>query len=78
MINLYDIITDYYQTWSGKLIEIGKLMRNCQNTFLEQHEIIYDYQFGFRYNNSTDHALIALTQGIINVLYNNNFVCGVS
>ena len=53
-------------------------MRNCQNTLLEQNQIIYDYQFGFRYNNSTDHALIALTQGIINVLYNNNFACGVS
>lgn len=53
-------------------------MRNCQNTFLEQHEIIYDYQFGFRYNNSTDHALIALTQEVINVLYNDNFACGVS
>ena len=45
--------------------------------FLTIHNSIYELQFGFRANHSTNHALISLTEDIRNALDNNNFVGGV-
>ena len=39
-----------------------KLIYQRMYLFLERNNIIYHNQFGFRYNHSTEHALIALTQ----------------
>ena len=45
--------------------------------FLSIHECIYDFQFGFRENHSTNHALVSLTESIHQALDGNNFACGV-
>ena len=45
--------------------------------FLEQHNILYNLQFGFRANHSINHALISLTESIKNSLDNKKFGCGI-
>ena len=45
--------------------------------FLSNHKYIYDLQFGFRSNYSTNHALIDLTEDIRTALDNNTFAVGV-
>ena len=46
----------------SKIIE--KLMHTGLYNFLEQHNVLYSLQFGFRGKNSTLHALISLTESI--------------
>ena len=45
------------------------------NTFLENYKYFYKNHFGFRKKLSTDHALIAITEKIHNVLDNNQYTC---
>ena len=45
--------------------------------FLRKNKVLFSYQFGFRNNYSTNHALISLTEMIRNALDNGNFACGV-
>ena len=45
--------------------------------FLATYNCIYELQFGFRANHSTNHALISLTEDIRNALDNNNYVGGI-
>ena len=45
--------------------------------FIEEHECIYDLQFGFRTKHNTNHALINITETIRSALDNNEVVCGV-
>ena len=59
----------------GKTFE--KLMHNRLNKFLENNDIIYPLQFGFRKNDSTTHALIHLTNLISESLDNGKLVCGI-
>ena len=44
---------------------------------LDVNNLIYNRQFGFRTNYSTEHALISLTENIKNLLDSGNVVCGV-
>ena len=44
---------------------------------LEKHSILYKYQFGFRKNHSTSHALIDVAEYIYKSLDDNKFVFGV-
>ena len=44
---------------------------------LDVNNLIYNRQFGFRTNHSTEHALISLTENIKNLLDSGNVVCGV-
>ena len=46
----------------GKILE--KLMYKRLYTFLDNKNIIYDLQFGFRQQYSTSHALINITENI--------------
>ena len=46
----------------GKIIE--KLIHKRLNHFLEQHKVFYTLQFGFRLNNSTNNALMSITENI--------------
>ena len=46
----------------SKIIE--KLIHKRLNSFLEQNSIFYPFQFGFRRNHSTTHALIEITDQI--------------
>ena len=59
----------------NKIIE--KLMHSRLYNFLSIHNCIYDHQFGFRKNHSTNHALINLTEEIRDALDNNSFAAGV-
>ena len=45
--------------------------------FLRKNKVLFSYQFGFRNNYSTDHALISLIEMIRNALDNDNFASGV-
>ena len=59
----------------SKLYE--KAMHIQLTNFLIKNKVLFSYQFGFRNNHSTDHALISLTEMIRNTLDNGNFACGV-
>ena len=55
-----------------------KLIYKRMYSFLEENKLIYNRQFGFRSNYSTEHALINnLTEYIKNLLDSGNIVCGV-
>ena len=58
-----------------KIIE--KAMHKRLYSFLEQHNILYKNQFGFRKNNSTTYALIDLTEQIKNSLDSKKHCSGV-
>ena len=47
------------------------------DTFLNLSEIIYNFQFGFRKNYSTNHALLSIVEQIRSALDKNMFTCGV-
>ena len=59
----------------NKIIE--KLMFKRLYSFLEQYKCIYDLQFGFRTNHSTNHALISIIQRIQEAIKNNNIAIGI-
>ena len=58
-----------------KILE--KLMYRRLYTFLNNSNIIYDLQFGFRKQYSTSHALISITENIQKALDDGNIGCGV-
>ena len=58
-----------------KILE--KLMYKRLYTFLNNNNIIYNLQFGFRQQYSTPHALINITENIRKVLDDGNTGCGV-
>ena len=45
--------------------------------FMENSQLIYSRQFGFRSNHSTNHALISITESIKNSIDNGKFGCGI-
>ena len=59
----------------SKIME--KLMASRLTTFLELHEILYPYQFGFRKGYSTSHSLISITETIRKTLDQKKIGCGV-
>ena len=58
-----------------KILE--KRMHKRLYTFLDNKNIIYDLQFGFRWQYSTSHALINITENIRKALDDGNIGCGV-
>ena len=58
-----------------KILE--KFMYKRLFTFLDNKNIIYDLQFGFRQQYSTSHALINITENIRKALDDGNIGCGV-
>ena len=52
-------------------------MYNRINDFFNSSEIIYKFQFGFRKNYSTSHALLSIVEQIRSSLDKNMFSCGV-
>ena len=60
---------------------IGKILEKLVNTrlycFLDQNEILYNNQYGFRNNHSATHALIDITEKIRNALDSKYYACGV-
>ena len=58
-----------------KIIE--KLMHKRLYNFLEENDILYEKQYGFRKNNSTIFALIEITEKIKESIDNKKFGCGI-
>ena len=58
-----------------KILE--KLTHKRLHTFLNNSNIIYNLQFGFRQHYSTSHALINITENIRKALDEGNIGCGV-
>jgi hypothetical protein len=59
----------------SKILE--RLMYNRILNFIHKHKILYDYQFGFRGNHSTNMALTILMDKITSAIDNGEFVIGV-
>ena len=58
----------------SKIIE--KIVYKRLYSFLEEKEILYKQQFGFRNNHSTTHALLSITEEIREACDNESYVCG--
>ena len=59
----------------NKLLE--KLMYTRLINFLEQKCTLYNKQFGFRSQYSTEHAILTITDTIQNAIENRNYSCGI-
>ena len=42
--------------------------------FLDENNILYEYQFGFRKNHSTSHAIITLVERVTKLLIQENML----
>ena len=58
-----------------KIIE--KIMHKRLCEFLQEHNILFQNQFGFRKNNSTSFALIEITEKIKETIDNKKYGCGI-
>ena len=52
-------------------------MHSRLSEFLKRFNCIYKFQFGFRNNHSTNHALIQITEKIRQAIDSNSLACGV-
>ena len=53
-----------------------KIMYNCLINFIEEHHILYKFQFGFRKSHSTSHAIISMVEKVNNALDSGNILIG--
>ena len=44
---------------------LAKIMYNFLINYMEEHNILYKFQFGFRNSHSTSHAIISMVEKII-------------
>ena len=58
----------------SKILEKTMHIRVCE--FLERLNVIYEKQFGFRKNHSTNHALLNLVTSVSDILDNGDYACG--
>ena len=58
-----------------KIIE--KIMHKRLYEFIEEHDILFKNQFGFRKNSSTAHSLIEITENIKESIDKGNYGCGI-
>ena len=54
-----------------------RVMYNRIESFIDEHNIIYKYQFGFRKKYSTNHALLSIVEQINSNLDKKRFACGI-
>ena len=54
-----------------------RIMYNRLDNFLDMSDILYKFQFGFRKNYSTNHALLSIVEQITAALDKKMFTCGV-
>ena len=55
---------------------MGKLVHKHLYCFLDQNEILYNNQYGFRYNHSATHTLNDISEKIVNALDSEYYACG--
>ena len=53
-----------------------KILAKRIYSFLEKHQTLYEFQFGFRTGHSTTHALIEISDRIKLAFNNNKLMCG--
>ena len=61
----------------SRAIKGDKLMYQRLYGFLNNFDIFYPLQFGFREKHSTNHALISMTEAIRNTIDNGRYGCGI-
>lgn len=54
-----------------------KLIYNQMINYIDKHEILYEYQFGFRKGHSTIQAITEITDNLKKAVDNNMYTCGV-
>ena len=54
-----------------------KIIYSRLTSFIEKHQILYKYQYGFRKNHSTEHALIELVDQIRLNMDKKLMTCGI-
>ena len=52
-------------------------MFNRMVEFLDKHNVLYEHQYGFRQNYSTEHALIQLSDKIAQAIDKKRFMIGI-
>ena len=52
-------------------------MHHRLNSFLQQHRVIYESQFGFQKGKSTLHSLIEIVEQIRDCIENKKYACGI-
>ena len=53
-----------------------KLLAKRIYSFLEKHQILYEFQYGFRTGHSTTHALTEISDRLKLAINNNKLTCG--
>ena len=46
-------------------------------SYLDKNNLLYNKQFGFRNNHSTNHALVSITERIKSLVDSGYYVCGI-
>jgi len=59
----------------AKILE--RLIYNQIHSFISKHNILYSYQFGFRKNHSTEHAILELSNQLKTNIDNGLVTCGI-
>ncbi|CAL4157377.1 unnamed protein product, partial [Meganyctiphanes norvegica] len=62
-------------THINKIFE--KVLFNRLSSHLTKHNLLYNYQYGFRKGHSTTQALVELTDNLKTSIDNGNYACGI-
>jgi len=54
-----------------------KLIQKQLTCYIDKHDILFDYQFGFRRGHSTAQAIVEITDNLKKAIDNNLYTCGV-
>ena len=67
MTEQYSITTDPFRYYNVPIISkvVEKVISDQLNEFFVKHKLLFDHQYGFRSEHSTEHAAIELTDRII-------------
>ena len=56
---------------------LKRLMYNRLVSILDKHNVLFEKQFGFRSNHSTDHAILSIVDKIQKAIEERNYSCGI-
>ena len=73
----FSLCTQNCKSNSYMRLQLGKPMYRRLSTYLNNKNIIYDLQFGFRQQYSASHTLINITENIRKTVNDGNIGCGV-
>ena len=70
-------MTNLYPEYNQQNINFEKILHTRLSTYIENSDLLYKYQFGFRKNHSTELALIEMMDQIKMSLDVGNITCGI-